>query len=98
MTKDKMINMYHKMDMYDKEFMIGLLAKDMFVPVEIDYLDGGKTVSHCMDISAENPVCFNGAHLQLNLEDSIKVRPSELYDDNFRDLQDKLIKNRKNGV
>tara|TARA_B100001063_G_C16720338_1_gene533168 strand:+ start:266 stop:553 length:288 start_codon:yes stop_codon:yes gene_type:complete len=95
MIKDKIIDMYHKMDMYDKEFMIGLLAKDMFVPVEIDYQDGGKTVSHCMDISAEKPVCFNGASLQLNLEDSIKVRSSELYDDNFRELQDKLIKKNK---
>ena len=95
MIQDKIIDMYNKMDMYDKEFMLSLLAKDMFVPVEIDYQDGGKTVSHCMDISAEKPVCFNGASLQLNLEDSIKVRSSELYDDNFRELQNKLIQNGK---
>lgn len=83
------------MDMHDKEFMIGLLAKDIFVPVEIDYQDGGKTVSHCMELDTDMPVCFNGASLQLNLEDSIKVRSSELYDDNFREFQKKLIKKNK---
>ena len=95
MIKDKIIDLYTEMDMHDKEFMIGLLAKDIFVPVEIDYQDGGKTVAHCMDLDREMPVCFNGASLQLNLEDTIKVRSSELYDDNFRELQNKLIKKNK---
>lgn len=95
MIKDKIINLYTGMDMHDKEFMIGLLAKDIFVPVEIDYQDGGKTVSHCMELDTDMPVCFNGASLQLNLEDSIKVRSSELYDDNFREFQKKLIKKNK---
>jgi len=94
MIKDKLIDVYAKMDLEDKEFMINLLAKDMFVPVEIDYMDGGKTVAHCMELDPEMPVCFNGAMLQLNLQDSIKIRPSEFYDDDFRDLQDKLIENR----
>ena len=95
MIKDKIINLYTEMDMHDKEFMIGLLAKDIFVPVEIDYQDGGKTVSHCMELDRDMPVCFNGASLQLNLEDTIKVRSSELYDDNFRELQNKLVQNGK---
>ena len=95
MIKDKIIDLYTEMDMHGKEFMIGLLAKDIFVPVEIDYQDGGKTVSHCMDLDRDMPVCFNGASLQLNLEDTIKVRSSELYDDNFRELQNKLIKKNK---
>ena len=95
MIKDKIIDLYTEMDMHDKEFMIGLLAKDIFVPVEIDYQDGGKTVAHCMDLDREMPVCFNGASLKLNLEDTIKVRSSELYDDNFRELQNKLIKKNK---
>ena len=95
MIKDKIIDLYTEMDMHDKEFMIGLLAKDIFVPVEIDYQDGGKTVAHCMDLDREMPVCFNGASLQLNLEDTIKIRSSELYDDNFRELQNKLIKKNK---
>ena len=95
MIKDKIIDLYTEMDMHDKEFMIGLLAKDIFVPVEIDYQDGGKTVAHCMDLDREMPVCFNGASLRLNLEDTIKVRSSELYDDNFRELQKKLIKKNK---
>lgn len=94
MIKDKLIDVYAKMDLEDKEFMINLLAKDMFVPVEIDYMDGGKTVAHCMELDSEMPVCFNGAMLQLNLQDPIKIRPSEFYDDDFRDLQDKLIENR----
>ena len=95
MIKDKIIDLYTEMDMHDKEFMIGLLAKDIFVPVEIDYQDGGKTVAHCMELDQEMPVCFNGASLQLNLEDSIKVRPTELYDNDFRDLQNKLLQNGK---
>ena len=95
MIKDKIIDLYTEMDMHDKEFMIGLLAKDIFVPVEIDYQDGGKTVAHCMELDREKPVCFNGASLQLNLEDTIKVRSSELYDDNFRELQNKLVQNGK---
>ena len=95
MIKDKIIDLYTEMDMHDKEFMIGLLAKDIFVPVEIDYQDGGKTVAHCMELDRDMPVCFNGASLQINLEDSVKVRSSELYDDNFRELQSKLIKKNK---
>ena len=95
MIKDKIIDLYTEMDMHDKEFIIGLLAKDIFVPVEIDYQDGGKTVSHCMELDREMPVCFNGASLRLNLEDTIKIRSSELYDDNFRELQNKLVQNGK---
>ena len=95
MIKDKIIDLYTEMDMHDKEFMIGLLAKDIFVPVEIDYQDGGKTVAHCMDLDRDMPVCFNGASLQLNLEDTIKIRSSELYNDNFRELQNKLVQNGK---
>ncbi len=95
MIKDKIIDLYTEMDMHDKEFMIGLLAKDIFVPVEIDYQDGGKTVAHCMELDRDMPVCFNGASLQINLEDSVKVRSSELYDDNFRELQSKLIEKNK---
>ena len=48
-----------------------------------------------MELDRELPVCFNGASLKLNLEDTIKIRSSELYDDNFRELQNKLIKKNK---
>lgn len=73
MIKDKLIDVYAEMDLEDKEFMIRLLAKDMFVPVEVDYKDGGKTIAYCMELDKENPVCFNGAMLQINLEEPIII-------------------------
>ena len=73
MIKDKLIDVYAKMDLEDKEFMIGLLRKDINVFVEVDPMDGDSTRGFCMDLDPEVPVHINGISLQLNLDNTCKL-------------------------
>lgn len=73
MIKDKLIEVYAKMDLEDKEFMISLLAKDISVFVEVDPMDGDSTLGFCMDLDPELPAFINGAGLTINLDNTCKL-------------------------
>lgn len=78
LINDKMLDLYADMSLKDKEFMLNLMRNDIFVPVEIDYMDGGKTVCHFMDLDPEMPFCFNGAAIQINLDGAVKINRQDV--------------------
>lgn len=73
MIKDKIIDIYAEMNLEDKAFMIELLRKDITVFVEVDPMDGKKTMGYGMDLCSEIPVNINGISLQLNLDGTCKL-------------------------
>lgn len=73
MIKDRLIDVYQKMDLEDKQFMIQLLKKDIEVFVEVDPMDGKKPLGYCIELDPEVPVHINGTTLVLNLETSCKL-------------------------
>lgn len=68
--KDLLIDVYNRMSNEDKEFMIQLMAKDIFVAVETLDIDSKdrKTLMYCCELDKEKPVCLNGAMIQLNID------------------------------
>ena len=78
LINDRMLDLYANMSLKDKEFMLHLMRNDIFVPVEIDYMDGGKTVCHFMDLDPEMPFAFNGAAIQINLDGAVKINRQDV--------------------
>jgi len=78
LINDRILDLYADMSLKDKEFMLHLMRNDIFVPVEIDYMDGGKTVYHFMNLDREMPFTFNGASIQINLDGAVKINREDV--------------------
>ena len=65
MTKkyQKVIDFYNETTSEQKLFLLELMSKDIFVPVQKE--DG----VHCLGLDQEVPVCMNGTAFQINTED-----------------------------
>jgi hypothetical protein len=74
--KNDLIDIYNKMSNEDKVFMIELMRKDIVVPVMVTIDETKKRCVH-MHLCEEVPVFLNGVYIDINLEDTIKIKDGD---------------------